>query len=141
MKPVWIAVMVLAVLLASACSIKREINPVARTPGEREICIIEDPAVREGFLQTYRRELESKGYVVRLLPKGSLIDACPLTTTYLGRWSWDLAIYLAYAEINVYRNGERAGQALFDARRGGGRLDKFGSGESRIVELVSELFP
>ncbi|MBP6750826.1 MAG: hypothetical protein KA144_14410 [Xanthomonadaceae bacterium] len=127
--------------VTSGCSITREVRSVSLDPGEKEICIIEAPAVREGFLQTYRTELEKKGFVVRLLPPNSATTTCPLTSTYLGKWSWDLALYLNYAEINVYKNGEQSGRALYDGRRGGANLGKFGSGEKRIAGLVNELFP
>ncbi|MFC0676535.1 Sbal_3080 family lipoprotein [Lysobacter korlensis] len=130
----------LVAMVATGCSITREVRPVSTVASEREICLIEDPAVREGFLQTYRRELEARGFTVRMLPKGSAVDSCRLTSTYTGRWSWDLAIYLNYAEIVVYRDGAEAGKALYDGRAGGGRLDKFGSGEKRIAGLVNELF-
>lgn len=130
------------VALAAGCTITRDVRPVSLTDGEREVCIVEDPAVREGFLQAYRGRLEQKGYAVRVLPKGSPVTACPVTSTYMGRWSWDLAIYLNYAEIIVYRDGAQIGRALYDGRRGGGRVfDKFGNGEKRIHGLVDELFP
>lgn len=140
MKKIFVIAMGIAAI-TTGCTITREVRPVALQPAEKEICVIEDPAVREGFLTTYRSALEKKGYTVRTLQKGSPITSCPITSTYMGRWSWDLAIYLNYAEINVYRDGASIGQALYDGRRGGGRMDKFGSGEKRITDLVNQLFP
>lgn len=66
---------------------------------------------------------------------------CSLTSTYIARWRWDLALYMAYAKIDVYRDGRPVGQALYDALMGGGRLDKFIDAEQKIRELVDSLFP
>lgn len=126
---------------ATGCTITREVRPLALSPADKAICIVEAPEVREGFLRTYREELQKKGFTVRVLPPHSVVTTCPLTSTYVGRWSWDLAIYLNYAEITVYRDGAQAGRAFHDGRRGGANPGKFGSGEKRIAGLVAELFP
>lgn len=137
-----IAFVIAIVCAATAgCSITREVRPVSVAQSDKEICIVEAPSVREGFLQAYRSELEKKGFVVKMLPPGSALNACPLTSTYIGKWSWDLAIYLNYAEIKVYRDGTLSGSALYDGRKGGANLGKYGNGEKRIASLVNELFP
>ena len=133
----------LAVLLAVAatgCSITQKVTPVGNLDS-KAICIIEDTAVRSGFLEEYKKTLAEKGYEVSVLPNGSGRDACDITTTYLARWSWDLAIYMSFAEIKVYRHGALYGEAYYDSRNGGGRLDKFVDGEAKVRELVNQLFP
>jgi hypothetical protein len=135
----WIPI-ALASLVLAGCAITQEVEPMAPTSAA-EICIVEDPAVREGFLRELRATLESRGYPVRVLPPGSSTDSCPVTVTYLGRWSWDLALYMSYARIQVFQEGQLAGQALYDARRGSGNVDKFIDAEPKIRELASELFP
>ena len=131
----------IAVLISiSGCSIQQTVNPVAGSaPGE--LCIIENPDVREGFLPEMRAAIEDRGIDVRLLPATASIEDCDMTSTYVARWSWDMTIYMAYAEINVYESGELAGNALYDATSGGGRMDKFIDAEPKIRELVSQLFP
>jgi len=47
---------------------------------------------------------------------------------------------MKYAEIKVYRNAALAGEAIYDATWGGGRLDKFINAEKKIRELVEALF-
>ena len=138
--PCRIAVLAVTLIAASGCSIQQTVNPVAGdVPGE--LCVIENPAVREGFLPEYRRALEAKGIAVRVLPETASIKDCPLTSTYVARWSWDLTIYMSYVEINVFEGGALAGKALYDATKGGGRMDKFIDAEPKIRELVSQLFP
>jgi hypothetical protein len=125
-----------------ACSIKQNVKPV--TPADlatREICIRENKTVREGFLEAYRQALESKGFSVRMLDPDAGIRACPLLTTYTANWRWDLALYMAYAELTVFRDGNEIGKATYDALMGGGRMDKFIKADEKVRELVSQLFP
>ena len=137
--PRWI-VFVLAGCVLVGCTITQEVDPVERTP-TGEVCIIEDPAVREGFLATYRATLDELGYSVRMLPPDSPFDSCTVTSTYLGRWSWDLALYMSYARIQVFVEGQLAGQALYDSTTGSGSTRKFIDAEPKIRELVTQLFP
>jgi len=136
-----ILLVIVFIVVFSGCSIKQEVEPLSITTQEKMICLIEDKAVRSGFLLAYMDVLKSKDYTVKLLPKGTALDSCNLLSTYMGKWSWDGAIYLALAEIYVYENGEAVGTALYDSRSGGLSLAKFVNGETKIKELVNQLFP
>lgn len=132
--------LLLLVTAFSGCAIHQNVKPVERFD-DKQICIIEKPAVKPGFLETYSRVLTSKGYVVKQLsPSASLVD-CPVTSTYNARWQWDLALYMALAEIMVYKNGKPIGEATYDALSGDGNLSKFVDAENKITELVNQLFP
>ncbi len=85
--------------------------------------------------------METKGYRVRTLPAQASLIECPITSTYTANWRWDLATYMAYAEIKVYDNGKPIGEAIYDSRNGGGSFGKFISAETKIKELVNQLFP
>lgn len=125
----------------TGCAITQNVKPVDGFEG-REICIVVNPAVsQQGFLATYQRVLTVKGYQVRQLPVGSSLTACPVTSTYTANWRWDLALYMAYADIKVYSNGQQSGQATYDALMGGANMGKFIKGEAKIEELVNQLFP
>lgn len=133
--------LILLLMAASAgCSITQKVTPVGYLEN-KAVCIIEDPSVRSGFLEEFKKTLVGKGYSITMLPNGANRDACEVTTTYLARWSWDMAIYMSFAEIKVYKHGALSGEALYDSRSGGGRLDKFVDGESKVRELVNQLFP
>jgi hypothetical protein len=122
------------------CAIQQTVIPVGKFES-KEVCIIENPSVRAGFIEAYRRTLQNKGYSVRQIPATSSITECPITSTYSANWHWDLATYMAYAEIKVYRDGRPAGEAKYDTHRGGGNLGKFINADNKIVELVNQLFP
>lgn len=131
---------ILIVIVISGCSITQTVEPVGQL-ATKEVCIVENPPVREGFLAELQSHLRSKGADVRLLEPSASVTSCPVVLTYLARWSWDLTIYMSFAEIIVYQDGAPAGKAIYDATKGGGRLDKFVDAEPKIRELVDQLFP
>lgn len=99
------------------------------------------PRCTTRILATYTRELNKKGYKTKLLAPNSPLNTCNVVSTYMGIWSWDLAIYLSYAEIKVYQNEKLIGEALYDSRSGGANMSKFIKGEDKIIELIYQLFP
>lgn len=132
--------MVCASSMLVGCAIRQTVKPVDRVEG-RQICVIENPAVRAGFVEAYKRSLVTKGYAVRHLPASASISDCPVTSTYLARWRWDLAMYMSYAEIKVYSGGRPAGEARYDSQGGGANMNKFIDADRKIDELVNQLFP
>lgn len=129
-----------ATLAISGCAIHQKVSPVGQFQ-VKQICIIENSAVREGFLSAYRLTLAEKGYDVRVVPQSASSSDCAITSTYTANWRWDLALYMAYAEIKIYNQGKLAGEAVYNALGGGGNPNKFIRGEEKIKELVNELFP
>lgn len=136
---IWAALLAIVPAFAG-CTIKQHVKPVEKATTD-EVCIIENQAVRAGFLAEYQRTLEERGYRTRLLAPTAAVGTCPVTSTYLARWSWDLAIYLSYAEIRVFADGAPAGEAVYDSTGGGANLSKFVDAEPKVRELASELFP
>lgn len=142
MRPMLIPVVMLTAFVLTGCSIKQTVTPVAlSTTQSPEICMIPAEGLRAGFNTTYTAQLRSKGFHTRELPSGSPPASCALSTTYIGKWSWDLALYMTFADIQVFENGHRVGQALYDATWGGGRPDKFISAQNKIIEMTNQLFP
>lgn len=127
-------------LLLVGCAIHQHVDPVRRVD-IREICIIANPNVRQGFLEAYQRALTAKGFQTRTLDKSATPADCPLTSTYTANWRWDLALYMAFSDISIYVNGNRVGRAVYDSLGGGGNLSKFINAENKIQELVDQLFP
>ena len=132
---------VLASIFLAGCAINQTVKPVDRFAGT-QICIVVNPAVSQaGFLTTYVRVLSEKGYTVRQLSPGTAVTECPVTSTYTANWRWDLGLYMAFADIKVFSNGQQSGQAIYDAMSGGANMNKFIRGEAKITELVNQLFP
>lgn len=125
-------------VFVQGCTITQVVEPAEMSKG-KVLCVIENPAVRAGFLQEFRNVLSLKGIQYKVVHEHSAISDCEWTATYVGKWSWDLALYMSYAEINVYHNGVLDGKAFYDSRSGGGNMSKFIDAEEKIQELVEEL--
>lgn len=139
MKMKFLAIGILAGLL-SGCAISQKVNPVAFA-GAKEICIVENPAVRASFLTAYTDALHQRGFTTKTLAPSSPVNTCPVTSTYTANWRWDMALYMAYTHIVVYHDGTMVGDATYDARQGGGNMGKFIKADEKIKELVDKLFP
>ncbi len=132
--------------LTAACTITQVANPVPAdqiTENGMEMCVVEDPTVDESFLPAFRTALETKGFSVRLLPAETEVGACPLSATYLGKWSWDFVPYMAYAKIVIYRDGRAVGDALYEAPRAGWSMTTkiYATTEVKVATMVDQLFP
>jgi len=93
------------------------------------------------FKAAYRAALEKIGYSVEFLAPQSNLLQCLMTTTFNATRGWDLAVHMRYAKLNVFREGDLFGTAVYDATNAGARPDKFISAEKKIEELVNQLFP
>ena len=133
-------VLPLFALLLGGCSIVQTVQPVPKFVG-KEVCIIENPAVRSTVFDVYKNSLIAKGYEPRKLAAGSSLITCPITSTYVANWSWDLAMYMYFADIKVYQDAKPAGEAVYDASLGSGNMKKFIKADAKIKELVDQLFP
>ncbi len=131
----------LAASFLTGCAITQTVKPIERFEGN-QVCIVLNPAVsQKGFLEAYIRVLTEKGYAVKQLQAGSPITECPVTSSYTANWRWDLGLYMAYANIKVFKNGLLSGEAIYDSTKGGANMGKFIRGEAKITELVDQLFP
>lgn len=121
----------------AACSSIQNVDPTPSYAGET-LCIVENTDVRESFLVAYRKAVETKGLPVKMLPAGASLDSCALVSTYSANWSWDLLMYMRYAQISIYREGRLSGQATYDAHTA--VFSKFINAQQKINELVGQLF-
>ncbi|HEY1042861.1 MAG TPA: Sbal_3080 family lipoprotein [Telluria sp.] len=134
------AAIVASALALAACTIQQTVQPVTQVVS-KTVCVVENTGVKPGFLEAYRRTLTGKGYQVRQLPPTAALTECPVTSTYSANWRWDMALYMEYAEINVYNNAQPVGKATYDARSGGGNMSKFIDADKKVAELADKLFP
>ncbi|MCZ4337378.1 Sbal_3080 family lipoprotein [Shewanella colwelliana] len=136
MKKVLVAIAVLA--MTTACSIKQRVDPV-QVNNSDEVCIQKNPDVREGFLAEVEKVLTEKKIKYRIIDQLDASQQCEWTATYTANWAWDLALYMVYAEIRVFRDGKLDGEAIYDARMGGANMNKFIDAEPKIRELIEQL--
>jgi hypothetical protein len=137
----WVWLLPLLVL-AAGCSIHQDVKPISLAQlASKEICVRQNADVRPGFLDAYKGALESKGFSVKVLEPTAGVTACPLLSTYSANWRWDFTMYMAYAEMRVYRDGNEIGKAVYDSTVGGLNMNKFINADEKVRELVNQLFP
>jgi hypothetical protein len=126
-----------ALLIAASlagCASKQEIEP-AEIPQGSQVCIAENPDVRAGFLVELKKVLDEKSIDYIVTDIDSARD-CEWHVTYVARWNWDVALYMAYAEIKVFHYGLLDGTAFYDGTLA---INKFIDSEPKIRELVNQL--
>lgn len=124
--------------LASACSIIKTVEPVKGAP-ITGVCVLDNPQIlMDEFQPEMIRQIQAKGIPARVYT-GERPTECSHYLEYTASWRWDMAMYLTYTEMRVYDARGLAGQAIYDARRGAGRLDKFGKTADKIRPLIDEL--
>ena len=129
-------------LALSGCAITQDVTPSGLDQRAQELCLVRNSeVVQDGFHEVYERVLVKKGFKVRWLPDKSPITSCPLVGTYEVIYRWDLAIYLARADLRIYANGKEAGRAVYDSLSGGANMNKFVRTEPKLTELIDQLFP
>lgn len=125
-------------LFLSSCSIKQTVEP-AELEREAQVCVVKNSAVRASFLDALENILLEKDISYKLVDKENTPKECEWTVTYVAKWSWDLALYMSYAEIKVLHNGVLDGEAIYDSTLGGANMNKFIDAEEKLRELVNEL--
>ena len=130
---------VICLFLLTSCAINVKVDPL-NISEMTEICLKENPKVSsKGFLPAIIALFNKHG-VRATSYTGPLPETCRFHGDYTANWRWDLALFLFYAEINVYEGGNRVGRIEYDARKGGGNLDKFGTTISKLEPLFERLF-
>ena len=133
-------IFVLAFITACSSVTKQTIAPFTETPQENKICVIDNPRViHVEFLNVYTQALTDQGFKVELLDSAASITDCPLTTTYIAFWGWDLALYLSYVKFDVYMNGIKSGSAVYRLEKPGA-TNKFINASKKITELTAHIF-
>jgi len=134
-------VLLLTIFLIAGCSstVKQTVKPFKQA-NVSNICLIDNPKVKQSFRDVYKSALESKGFTVRIIDKDSNSDACEVTSRYTARWGWDLALYLSYAQLKIFNKGKESGEAVYKVVFVGA-TGKFINTQEKIYELVSQLFP
>ncbi len=129
---------VLVVCLLLVGCISTRVQPAAPQTIDL-ICIRENKDVlMDGFLPNLQEEIHRKKILTEIF-SGAPPDYCVYTMTYTANWRWDLAMYLSYARIDLYKDRKPIGKAVFDASFAGLDVRKLASAQSKIDPLLAEL--
>ena len=105
------------IALVQGCTIRQDIKPV-NDASITQLTIIENPDVKLTYLKGLREDIEAKGIQTDLAPARTPPEEYAYALTYTANWAWDLALYMVYTKIDVYKEGAPIGNALYDARMG-----------------------
>jgi hypothetical protein len=105
-----------------------------------EVVIIRDNETRDGFLDAMNNWLTINNYKHTTIADNSEHIKDKINLVYVGKWSWDLAIYLSDAHIKAFYNSEQVGHVDLDIPIFISSFTKFGRGEKRIFKMMDMLF-
>jgi hypothetical protein len=123
----------------TACSITQTVEPI-RSAQVSRVCVLNNTDVlMDDFQPEMQKQIELKGIPTQVYT-GNRPSECSHHLEYSANWQWDMAVYLVYADLRIYDAQGLAGHAMYNARSGGGRLDKFGRTAEKLRPLIDELF-
>ena len=129
---------------------------ITRVEGKKpkEVCVVRHEAVRAETLEAILEGFKKNGIATRTVsgtyelkhntwnPKWNPaeIRGCDAIGVYVANWRWDLANYMAFANIwMITPDGSRKiGQATYDAMRVAG-TSKFINARNKLLELVDQM--
>lgn len=109
------------------------------TDSEDKILIINHSKTRAGFQKAMSAWLEKNDKEFEVLPASASHDPDFLTLEYIGRWSWDLGLFLSDANIKAYHGGQQVGAVQFLAPNSF-NFSKYGNAKERIGYMMDVLF-
>jgi hypothetical protein len=137
------SVIVFALALAGCTSI--QVQPIDRSVGLEHVCIQENPRVIVAdFLTVLRDGFDRHGISTEVF-SGTASDRCEYILTYTALQSWDLTLYLWYAELRLEHKGQKIGFAEYRLRgrgltaRGGLSLMKWQGTKTKMDPVLDEL--
>lgn len=104
------------------------------------VCIEKNPAVEVvDFLDVVRAGFRRHGIETNVYD-GTPPRECEFVLRYTARRSWDLASYMAHAELHLERSGQPLASAIYHLRGGGGyALTKYDSTRKKMNPVIDEL--
>ena len=148
-----ICAVVFFISVFAGCTTRQHITKL-ESPKPKQVCIVQHQAVRPGVLEAIQEGLSRHGMQNRVVngayeqkhamwhPRFSpeQVSGCDALLFYVANWSWDLALYMRFANIwMTARDGtKRIAQATYDA---GGNIGpgKFIVARDKILELVDQM--
>jgi hypothetical protein len=130
---------VLTILTQVSCTISRRVEPVDSGTSITKVYVKENKRVHmEGLIDEILKQIEEIGIESESYEGDRPIDARHYMT-FTANWAWDMAMYMTYFKATIYEDGRILGEVEYDAKRGGGNMNKFGKTANKIRPLLQEL--
>ena len=131
-----IIITVITLMLVSSCTSLKANK--ASNINNAEICVINNLSVKSAFTDAYVRQIMSNGYKAKLVNERDA-SGCSVTSTYTAKYGFHWGVYLAVANLKIFKNGELIGDATYKAPYMS--MAKHGRVENKIDAIVNELLP
>lgn len=117
-----------------------DVKPIDSGYNVQHICIEENPKVIvKHFLETVETLLHDRSITTERY-SGNVPEHCIHHMTYTALQTWDVSMYLHYAELRLFEGRERIGYAEYRLRAGGGlALNKWASVKSKMEPVVAKM--
>lgn len=102
------------------------------------LCVRVNETVKPELTESLFDMLEDQGLATQPMAT-AFAGECPVWVRYEASWT-GFPSYLEYALVEVVQGSARIGRALYDARRGGGRPDRFGAAAGKLRPLIDGMF-
>jgi hypothetical protein len=137
-KSVAICLVIMGAALGGCTSVR--VNPVSADNRIDHICIQENPRVQVGDFVSVMQEGFQKHGITSQLFKENAPAKCQYTSTYTARRTWDMAMYMTDAQIDVLRDGRPIASANYHLKgKGGLSLNKWQGTRQKILPVIDQL--
>ncbi|MEJ0086440.1 MAG: Sbal_3080 family lipoprotein [Pseudomonadota bacterium] len=116
------------------------VQPVSAEHKITHVCISDNPRVMVGdFVDVMREGFQKYGITSQVIT-GSMAPGCPFTSEYTARRTWDLAMYMTDAQIDILRDGRQIATANYHLKGGGGfSLNKWANTRTKILPVMDQV--
>lgn len=125
----------LFVLTAGCTSLK---VTTANGLGDYDICVIKNESIKDDFTSAYVRQIENNGYKIKMVDQAESLS-CLITATYSATYGFHWGVYLATANLKVFKGKKLVGEAYYKAPFASPA--KHGRVENKINAMVNKLLP
>jgi hypothetical protein len=128
-----------AIAALAGCTSVR-VQPVAADNRIEHICIQENPKVQVGdFVAVMQEGFQTHGITSQVV-RESTPAGCRYTSTYTARRTWDMAMYMTDAQIDIHRDGRQIASANYHLKgKGGFALNKWAGTRAKILPVIDQL--
>ena len=133
------AVPLIAIAALGGCT-SVKVQPVKAEDRIEHICIQNNPKVQVGDFTTVMQEgFQSHGITSQLV-REDVPAGCRYTSTYTARRTWDMAMYMTDAQIDILRDGASIASANYHLKgKGGLSLNKWAGTREKILPVIDQL--
>jgi len=136
-----VCLIALAAVMLGGCTVYK-IDPIAYDDSLNTVYVLKNHDMRvDGFEKLLCEKFNEAGIATMNVNQRAAIPQDAFWVSYTGLWSWDLTLYLAHAEVDVFKNSQRIGRGYYHHRGTcwSLALTKFKSARSKMTPLYGEL--